>query len=368
MKKHNSVFLAFSFLLLLSACQNGSVKSSDHIRIEGASDLGEQSFRFERLEGNVLVEDMPGNAVRISRIDSLLFLVDMNADKLIHIYSIPNTRFLGDFGSRGRGPNELLSVIRVREGSEKGKAGIYDVTQRQWFEFSVPDMLQTGRLVVESTKSTSTEDGAHYITEPILINENEFVTTDFLGYESRCFRTDWALDSYLNFVNPQISFKKNFPDVILADMYSSNLNVRPDRSRLVLAGRYIDLVEIFDIDGTHIFTGIGPRADLDIEIDLQRSAEREAFMKTDETRRAFLSVKSTDEYIYLLYSGKQQQDSSNYSSGSSVYVVDWNGKPVSHLELDAPIWDFEISDDNKILWGLQPLPLPSLVQYDLGVL
>ncbi len=365
MKKVNLIFFAISLIIALCSC--AGVGNSDYVRIDNAQTLDWQSFPSHHLTEKVLVEDIEGNPVRIDRIDSLLFLVDANAEKLLHIYSAPRQELLGSFGNRGRGPNELLSIGRVHEGSKKGTAVGYDVTSRKLIQFKMIESLENGGFVVDRIVDIPNEKDKYYLDNPIWVSDDKFAAVGFLNLENRCFITDLNLNSYIEFFNPDITFRKKLPDNILADMYSSHLSVKPDKSRLVLAGGYIDLVEIFEVNGTHAFTGIGPVFDLTIDFDEARSSERQVFIKTDETRRAFLSVKSTDEYIYLLYSGKQKQDASHYSAGNKVYVMKWNGEPVAHFELDTPVWDIEVSDDNKTLYGVKS-SFPSLIQYDLDFL
>lgn len=365
MKKISLSLFAIPLVVVFCSCKE--VRNSDYIQIDNAETLDWQSFPLCHLTEKIIIEDIEeGDPVNLSLIDSLLFMTNLSGKKMLHVYSIPGERLLGGFGNRGRGPNELLSMEYVYPGFREGTGSGYDVTSGRWLQFKIAESLESGNFVVDSIVNISKEKDKYYLDNPVRVSDGKFAAVGFLNLENRCFVTDLNLDSYLEFVNPDITFRKKMPDNILADMYAPHLSVKPDKSRIALAGGYIDLVEIFGVDGTHIFTGVGPVLDLHIDIDVARSSERQVFMKTDETRRAFLSVKSTDEYIYLLYSGKQKQDPSHYSSGSLVYVINWDGEPVAHFELDASVWDIEISSDNKSLYGIKS-SLPSLIQYDLNL-
>jgi hypothetical protein len=364
----NITRLGVATLLLIASYSCKGIKDSNYIRIGNAKIFDWKQFPTYSLTETVLIEEIENSdPYNLSLIDTLLFLSDPMGKNLLLTYSIPSKRLIGRFGYKGRGPNELLSMEHVHEGLKKGTAAGYDVSLGRWLQFKVAESLERGSFVVDSLVDIPSERDKYYLDNPSWVSDQTFAATGFLDFESRCFITNLRLDSYTEFFNPDITFYKQLPDNILADMFSSHLSVKPDKSRLILAGRYIDLVEIFNVDGTHTVTGIGPILDLDIEIDMSRSSERQVFVKTDKTRRAFLSVKSTDEYIYLLYSGKQKQDSSHYSSGNNVYVVDWNGNPIAHLTFDTSIWDIEIDKDNKAMYGIAPLPLPSLIKYDLDI-
>lgn len=80
----------------------------------------------------------------------------------------------------------------------------------------------------------------------------------------------------------------------------------------------------------------------------------------------FISVCTSDKYVYALYSGKNFKDEGlNSFTGKSVYVFDWNGNPVMKYELNiaASVIAVDNRDDN--LYAFSNMPDPTLLKFEL---
>ncbi len=57
-----------------------------------------------------------------------------------------------------------------------------------------------------------------------------------------------------------------------------------------------------------------------------------------ESKRGFISIESTNEYIYVIYSGRSRTDpETDAYSGNNILVYNWNGKPIIRFSLDRDI-------------------------------
>ena len=73
----------------------------------------------------------------------------------------------------------------------------------------------------------------------------------------------------------------------------------------------------------------------------------------NDTRYAFVRGKTTNEYIYLLYSGNNHEGI-NRSYGRYIYKYDWDGNPIERLELPEYSRDFAVTSDDRIIYTYDP--------------
>lgn len=75
---------------------------------------------------------------------------------------------------------------------------------------------------------------------------------------------------------------------------------------------------------------------------------------------------ATDNYVYLLYSGKTFRDAgTNTYKANVIYRLSWEGKPMGKFEMDYPLTNFCVSDDDGILYALADKGELELVEYAL---
>lgn len=93
----------------------------------------------------------------------------------------------------------------------------------------------------------------------------------------------------------------------------------------------------------------GPNKDFNFKFDIESSLNQGCMIKLPETLRGYVGIKTTNDCIYLLYSGKEFKDPNHYSYSNIIYTFDWEGNPLNKYELDAQISSFEIDEkENKI--------------------
>ena len=324
----------------------------------------ECSYIYKSLQENVLINDFPGNPARMTLMDSLLLIVDTGGEQLIHVCRPESKSYLGMAGHRGRGPRELLSVGNVYSSSDGNYFWCYDITSRVWMRCDYAALAED--LSFAPDRKIEFRKGAFVINEPQWVGDSLFVFSDLKKYKERfimCRSTD--MSDVQPVYNGNMKFKPEFPDAVLSDIFSTRMSVKPDRSKIALAGRYVDVIEIYDTLGNGLGLLKGPEKSLSVKFDKKRSAAENLFLKSPETKRAYLQIKSTDRYIYLLYSGKEKQDESNYSSGNLFYVLDWQGQPVARYDLENPVLDFAVDEKNGILYGIQDIPIPRIVSFSM---
>lgn len=90
-----------------------------------------------------------------------------------------------------------------------------------------------------------------------------------------------------------------------------------------------------------------------------------------DARNGFITAAVSNDFIYVLYSGKKLNRSSIKELTKAylsrfVYVFDWQGKPVKKYKLDQEVRSIAIDEKNKILYaGSYSKDLPILLKFQL---
>jgi len=128
------------------------------------------------------------------------------------------------------------------------------------------------------------------------------------------------------------------------------LVLKPTNDKVVLANRLNDQLEIFDVESQNSITMKGPE-NFAVEFTSFKSNDgMDMVGRNEKSRYGFVRAAATNEFIYLLFSGNNR--SSQYIDyGKTLYVYDWNGKPIRKITFDRYICGFVVSDDNETLYA-----------------
>ena len=81
-----------------------------------------------------------GNPYQIALTDSILFIADLNNEKMLYAFHTKSGKAVGGFLTRGQGPNEYLSISSL--GRWKDGLYLYDVNKRVFAEIECMDSIQ----------------------------------------------------------------------------------------------------------------------------------------------------------------------------------------------------------------------------------
>lgn len=135
--------------------------------------------------------------------------------------------------------------------------------------------------------------------------------------------------------------------------YESFLFLKPGKQKCVLACRYADQIEIVDLASQQSKIIKGPE-NYEPEVMVMRGNDgKELSTRNADTRFAFVKGKVTDNFIYLLYSGNNNE-SIHKDHGKYIYVYDWNGNPVQKITLKEYVLDFVVTNNDSLLYTYDP--------------
>lgn len=136
----------------------------------------------------------------------------------------------------------------------------------------------------------------------------------------------------------------------LKDAYQAFIYSKPSCDKVVLAYRFTDAVEIFDLQNQNNYKMVQGPLGFDIDLKFNTSRGYAYFAKDEKTRKAFIAGTVIDKYIYLAYSGQIRSDE-NWNWAKYIHVYDWDGNPVMRLTFDRYISSLTVSNDDKIMYA-----------------
>jgi hypothetical protein len=356
-------FSIVAFLPFVFACNKFP---SGYIEIKDFEQFDDQSFKdTQYLYSSIVDDEFIGNPSRITKADSILYAVDASTDSIVHIFNIDKKTYHGMVIGRGAGPNELLSVNNITLSVDNKSIWVYDIMGRKWVQFDREQLYQTNKsIVTDKILFSKNQLNSSYLNEPEWISDSLFICLDVNSYKNRFLIFDKELKNVLSVQNQQFSFNEDYPLFILNDMFSTKMGMKPDKTKIVLAGSYLDCIEIYNIDGTLTKLLKGPEKGFHFQYNKEQSLNRGALIKSRESKRAYIGLKTTNKGIYALYSGKEKQDPSHYSNSNIIYAFDWDGNPLKKYILDCQIGAFDIDETGDKIFAIKE-PDNYIVSFDL---
>lgn len=355
----NHLFLFIS-ITICASCRD----SNEYISINNPTEFTESSFPSDQdLCHKIHNDEFIGNPVRLTRIDTLLFAVDSKTDTIIHVLSTNNNNYVCNIIPRGAGPGELLSVGLVRQGNISDKFWAYDITRKLWQEGNL-DPLSLRYVPNRSLHFTNTVFDKYEIEDPTWISNHSFICTSLINYQERFMIFNDENKLIQSVQNPYLIFNDKITGGILSEMSSTLSDVKPDKSKLVLVGIYLNYIEIYNLDENKIEHHLrGPKNSNPV-FDENRSSSLNTMVKSNNTVKTFLCVRCSDEKIYALYSGRERNDPSGYTNSNIIYSFKWDGTPLARYKLDTDISSFDIDEANSMIYAIK-YPENSIISFQI---
>lgn len=351
------------FLLTITSCWNSFSNGIVEIDDIDYSFADKDFTNVKEIRSTLFNDSMVHNPARIALFDSVLFSVDTSQsdDYIVRIFSVNDGTYYGSLFRRGNGPKEVLSVDNITFSNNIFWA--YDITSQKWIGNDFEDIFN--KKVNDEKKVIDFKSLSYMgVNDPQWV-ENGFVANNLLKYKERfTFYTPEGKIAYSVF-NPKFHFEESFASPILADIFSTHLTVTPDQKKVILAGRYLDVIEIYNTEGKLLKILKGPKDNFDFKFDKERSIQNSVLIKSQESCRAYLKVRATQDRIYALYSGKEKRDKEHYSYSKVLYVFSMEGEPIIKYSLDVPIIDFVVDETRHKIFAVAGSPEAELVSFDI---
>ena len=156
------------------------------------------------------------------------------------------------------------------------------------------------------------------------------------------------------------------PDLAI-HLNRTQLAVRPRGDRLVLAFRYLSRLHVFDAQGD-LERGLAGPEEVELRYGVTYDSREgiDRFVRTDDTRLAYLDVAASDDLIFGLFSGRRRGDSPDTAShGNEIHLFRWDGRFVGVWRLEEDVYRIDVDPTTGMLLGIRELPFPAVVEFSL---
>lgn len=298
-----------------------------------------------------------GRPYFINYVDSSLIIFDDIGDSLFTLIDMKDANAIYHFGRRGEGTNEFLQVFSMCKLGVDSLMGIYDVYKHALVEMNLKKIkrgiVEFPLIVKDSLNS-------------INLYATKYNTNMGIGfYEKNMLSlTGNSIGSKFFFEYPYKDSEEKLNDNRLRGMaYQGVICSNLSLDKFVFAVRSAPMFFLYSIGKDKIeetFKWLGGYPTYRTE---DTGTVRSAPMST-HNKIAFVGVYATDNYIYLLYSGKSFNECNVKAfNGSVIYQMTWEAEPVCKFELDFPIMNFCVSDSDSEIYALADKGEIILVKY-----
>ena len=258
---------------------------------------------------------------------------------------------------RGEGPNESIMTQEMFEGQDNQSFYSHDIAKKEIFETSLIDF---------STKPLSVNTGK--LQSFYRLKDNRFVGSSISGNPRFVIA-----DSTAKIITGNGVFNKNEEHTEIdatqwAYLYSGYSTINPIKKKAAIFSIFAGHFDIFSFEKDQINNVITKHYEGPIA---QKTKHSQPAFSTN-SKMHFVSVTSTKNHIYALYSGISFLEMMSKGKGTKgmhtnkLLVYDWDGKLIKYLELDNEIFALSYNEKHDIFYGISELDEPVLYSFKIN--
>lgn len=340
MNKLLLVILSLSVLACQSKYENVKIVSSPNksIYLSGES-LG--------------VAESLGNPSSIDCFDSLLFLKEGADDYKMTVCDPTNKKVINKLIPKGRGPGEQVGTFFFTYSPNTRKIYSFDITLRRMLE------LKMDSIAVSDYKPTRAFNWPQLnVLQGAMLNDSTFVvsgnTDDF---RVAMFTLGGSVNKFG--CSPDPKHKMN---AILNEAYMGKMKASPCGEKFVLACRYADQLEIFNLRDTQQVLVKGPEL-FEPSYSIKKLGSYQVLGHNKDELYGYTNVYAGDKYIYALYAGRVKEKGGMYCN--TIRVFTWDGEYVQDYILDHSVSCFTLDEGRGILYGIVSQPGAEIYKFKI---
>lgn len=293
-------------------------------------------------------------------IDSnLVILNTKNPEAMFELYSMPDVRYIGGVGYKGRGPKDFNFINHNATVKSYDGINVTELNSYCMVGFTNID----GELDVKKCNNTG-------IPLPSVIPNSLLVINDSIAVMS--IRNEEGVEFYMHNRNSNklIPISYYMEDIVAADLSSdayasvflNDLVLNPANECFAAIYSQFPMIRIFDNSGNIKTTSL-----------LDKWHEQSFLtdgtnVKTSSSYQYYLATTANSKYICGLYLGKLPAEMKNISMEDArmeIHVWNWDGELVATYIPDCLVLKIAISDDNTI-YAVSPLDDEHIFSFNLG--
>ena len=295
-----------------------------------------------------------GKPNQIALSGSYLAITDLNNDKVLYVFNSQSGKKVGEYVNRGQGPGEYYSISSL--GRWKNGMYLYDVNKREMAEIAFMDSV---RIIPRMSF------GRELHPTFVPLNDDTFIASGFYPEGRFCLIKDSGKQKeYIMEYPSRDEAEKEVTNFAKSQAYSGGIVAHPSGTLFMAHVNNADMLSFYSYENGNVRL---IKEMLNSFPDYKYDKENQHYLGVSRHNPdAYLWGCGTDEYIYLLYSGKNYADDGEKTFVSSqIEVYNWEGEKVKTLMLDIPIQGMVVSEDDSTMYAIALNPEPQIVTFDL---
>lgn len=284
-----------------------------------------------------------------------LVFTDNQSEFMVKILDL-RTGKMQELVRKGRGPHECLHVSTLS--IVDNDIWAFGPQMKKMIQLS-PDSLGHFSVVGETIMA---DQAMHCVA----LSHDLFVGTSFTKARISYYNGQGAF-MYSTTTMPKeidVTESKAFPNMA----FQTDLAVSPDGKKVLVANKFIDMIECYSDLGDSLFYITGPDG-FRPELRKQENGGMSSFPLFPHCF-AYTNIRTVGEevwasYIGLMHDGQSQLNPTN-SNPNIIYCFTSEGEPIRKLELDLKFVSFAVSPDRTKLYCLVHNPDVGIVEFDLS--
>ncbi|NER03184.1 MAG: hypothetical protein F6K17_11395 [Okeania sp. SIO3C4] len=330
-------FIIISLFLLNCSAEDNQIKINDEIK----------HFNKFPIEKKIQVQDVieydKDVVVSMHIQDTILVLHKLNRkdDFFFENINLKTKENIHEYIRKGRGANESLGGFN--SGFIDGYLWMFDAVGRN------VNLIKKNEAFLSKAPSISKHKIEGFVYSLIVLDTLNYITvgdyTSGFKIQERHIKTGEVVKEHGKFenVDPKI------PVDGLKSAFESPIFLKPDGSKLVTSYLFTDVIEIYDLENEFRSKTIQGPMNFDVDFKIRKYGSRYVFPTNSKTIRAFREGTTTNNFIYLCFSGYTSEEDETLDA-KQIFVYDWDGKPIKRLYSDFHITAIAVKDD-KILYA-----------------
>lgn len=286
----------------------------------------------------------------IAILDNLIVLANSKAVPLIEIYDIKSHEKISEFLNTGNAPNEVLMIGNIQPIESESTLLIADLFKGKLLKYDTKDIMHNNNP--EPSILYKLEENSALMFDKLFRGANDLVaeSRDPRGRILLLDQNGKEKGYYLAYPNKDL-IDKNLTDHNNARLYGGDITISPSLDKIAISTNNAGMIDVCKLEKDSVvpiwsYFEFYPQG-----IELIPMGETSAAALTKRSRNGFLSISSSDKYIYTLFSGKLLEDPT-YPYGEVVYVASWDGKETYKINLDRSISRLAVNAQDEFLYGI----------------
>jgi len=285
--------------------------------------------------------------------DSLLFTVNSGEDKLLQVYNLNTRQKVTEHISLGQGPKEMVAPRFVE--NEDNKMLLFDIATSVLFEYDIDRFAQ--EEAPEPIKRVAFKDKIS--GEPCLLNNAFIAPARNPNYMLQVLNKEGErIDSVGSY--PETSEKLSNTEMLETYQYSFTTD---SEGKVVICYNWTDRLDFYGKNKDLKTNIYGPIHFTSHYKEFHNGNATFAKPVKGETRDAYYNPVSVGDEVFVLFSGKSEDEPDYSILADKILVYSWDGKPEKILSLDQGVFTFTVDAKNKLIYGISDKPEFHIVEF-----